>query len=141
ARDRPRARAAERLDDLCARSPDCREREHTDDLRAGNTATRPRRGAVRAIHRNDACGLFTPSRPFSKLNGVKEFSYWSARFGPAIRFALAALVFGVARVQYLAAPAGQRLWISVLAVAGLAWTVYAARAWGTCVAIGGDGVE
>jgi hypothetical protein len=72
---------------------------------------------------------------------VKEFSYWSSRFGPAMRFSLAAVVFSIARVQSLASPQSQRLWLSVLFAAGLAWSVYAARAWGACVALDEGGVE
>src|SRR5437588_12556974 len=70
-----------------------------------------------------------------------EYSYWSARVGPALRFVLFAAVLAVVRVTDFVPPSGPRpLWLACLFAAGLGWTVYAARAWGACAALGEDGV-
>ena len=70
-----------------------------------------------------------------------EYSYWSARIGPALRFVLFAAVLAIVRVTDFVPPSGPRpVWLACLFAAGFAWTVYAARAWGACAALGDEGV-
>jgi hypothetical protein len=70
-----------------------------------------------------------------------EYSYWSSRWGPAMRFALTAWVLTLVGVPGFVPAGGARIvWLASLAVAGIAWTAYAARAWGMCAAVDGSGV-
>ena len=70
---------------------------------------------------------------------MREYSYWSSRFGPAIRFALGATALAAVRVPSFVVGPQRALWLACLAVAGVAWSGYAARAWGIRVAVDDDG--
>ena len=73
---------------------------------------------------------------------MKEYSYWSSRYGPAARFLAAVVVMWAARVPTFADdyPTGRYIWIGALALVGLGYSIYAARCWGAALVVGDDGV-